>query len=111
MALARRKEYQNTTVRLPKRVYELARTAVEKSEAVSSFNDFVVQAIEQKLQQLTEAEIDAAFGQMAGDPDYQRDSVALAKAFEKSDWEASRATDTAHEHLRGKVRSSKTRSR
>ena len=110
MAVARRKEYQNTTVRLPRQVYELAKTAVEKSEAASSFNDFVVKAIQQKLQQLTEAEIDAAFAHMADDPDYQHDAVALTKEFEKSDWEASRVTETAHESA-PKARASKTRSR
>ncbi len=109
MAVARRKEYQNTTVRLPKQVYQLAKTAVEKSAAASSFNDFVVQAVEQKLQQLTESEIDAAFAKMANDPDYQRDAITLAKEFEKSDWEASRVTET-HE-LAPKARAAKTRSR
>jgi hypothetical protein len=110
MAQARSREYQNTTVRLPKRVYELAKTAVERSEAASSFNDFVVQAIEQKLRQLTEAEIDAAFAHMADDPEYQRDAVALATEFEKSDWEASRVTDTADEPA-PKAHTAKTRSR
>jgi len=110
MAVARRKEYQNATVRLPKQVYELARTAVEKSEVVSSFNDFVVQAIEQKLQQLTEAEIDAAFTHMADDFTYQRDAIALTKEFEQSDWEVSRTTDTGNA-LAPKTRASKTRSR
>src|SRR6266478_2180531 len=87
MSLAARKQYQNTTVRLPRQVYERAKTVVVRSEA-SSFNEFVVQAIEEKLRRLTEAEIDAAFAQMAHDPDYQRASVALAREFEKSDWEA-----------------------
>ena len=110
MAVARRKEYQNTTVRLPKRVYDLAKTAVKQSEAASSFNDFVVQAIEQKLQQLTESEIDAAFAHMAGDPAYQHDAVALAEQFARSDWDASRITETGNEPAT-KTRSSKTRSR
>ncbi len=110
MAAARRKDYHNTTVRLPRQVYELAKTAVKKSEAASSFNDFVVQAIEQKLQQLTEAEIDAAFTRMADDFDYQRDAGALAKEFEKSDWEVSLTTDVANA-LAPKIRASKTRSR
>jgi len=96
MAVTRRKEYQNTTVRLPKQVYKLAKRAVEKSEAASSFNDFVLQAIEQKLQQLSEAEIDAAFAHMAGDLNYQREAVALTEEFEQSDWEVSRATGTTH---------------
>ena len=110
MAVARRKEYQNATVRLPRRVYELAKTAVEKSDAASSFNDFVVQAIEQKLEQLTEAEIDAAFTHMADDFDYQHDAIALTQEFEKSDWGASLTTDTANA-LAPKTRASKTRSR
>lgn len=110
MAVAHRKEYQNTTVRLPKRVYDLAKTAVAKSEAASSFNDFVVQAIEQRLRQLTEAEIDAAFAHMADDLDYQHDALAMAHEFEKSDWEASRAIETPHEPT-PKARAAKTRSR
>lgn len=110
MALAKRKEYQNATVRLPKQVYERARQVVEKSETASSFNEFVVRAIEEKLHHLSESEIDAAFGLMADDPDYQRDAVAMAREFEKSDWEASRVIETSNE-LTPKIRAAKTRSR
>jgi len=80
------KRYQNTTVRVPRQVYEQARTVIGRSQ-VSSFNEFVVQAIEEKVRRSTEAEIDAAFAQMAEDTEYQRDSVAMAREFEKSDWE------------------------
>jgi hypothetical protein len=107
MALAARKQYQNTTVRLPRQVYERAKTVVVRSQA-SSFNEFVVQAIEEKVRRLTEAEIDAAFAQMAHDPDYQRESVALASEFEKSDWEA---FESGNPHEQPKTRPSKTRSR
>lgn len=107
MSLAATKRYQNTTVRLPRHVYEQAKTVVLQSQA-SSFNEFVVQAIEEKVRRLTEAEIDAAFAQMATDEDYQRGSIALASEFEKSDWEAFRSTPR-HEHP--KTRASKTRSR
>ncbi|HME34489.1 MAG TPA: hypothetical protein VKF84_04560 [Candidatus Sulfotelmatobacter sp.] len=81
------KRYQNTTVRLPRHVYEQAKTVAVQSQA-SSFNEFVVEAIEEKVRRLAEAEIDEAFAQMANDADYQRNSVTLAQAFEKSDWEA-----------------------
>jgi hypothetical protein len=87
MSLAAKNRYQNTTVRLPRRVYEQAKAVALQSQA-SSFNEFVVQAIEEKVRRLTEAEIDAAFAQMANDEDYQRNSIALASEFEKSDWEA-----------------------
>jgi hypothetical protein len=101
------KRYQNTTVRLPRQVYERAKTVVQSQ--ASSFNEFVVQAIEEKVRRLTEAEIDAAFAEMAHDSDYQRSSISLASAFEKSDWEAFEPGATMHEQ--SKTRTSKTRSR
>lgn len=111
MALVHKNAYQNTTVRLPKRIYEQAKMAIRKSEAASSFNEFVVQAIQEKVHKLTEAEIDQAFTQMAGDPEYQQESIALARAFEKSDWESLKATEIAHEHTHVKTRAPKTGSR
>ena len=101
------KQYQSTTVRLPKHVYDQAKKVLVRSHA-SSFNEFVVQAIEEKMRRLSEAEIDAAFAQMAHDPDYQRNAIALAREFERSDWEAFASAGT-HEHA--KARTSKTRSR
>jgi hypothetical protein len=111
LSLTARKQYQNTTVRLPRHVYERAKIVVLKSQA-SSFNEFVVQAIEEKVRRLSESEIDAAFAQMAHDMDYQRSSVALAGEFEKSDWEAF-TIGGPHEpaHEKPKTRTSKTRSR
>ena len=103
------KEFQSTTVRLPRRVYERTKVAIQRSDAASSFNEFVVQAIEEKLHTLTDAEIDAAFAGISSDPDYQRDSIALAKDFEQSDRDAWRATEKAHEG--SKARTPKTRSR
>jgi len=116
MPVTAAKRYQNTTVRLPRHVYEQAKTVAVQSQA-SSFNEFVVQAIEEKVRRLTEAEIDAAFAHMANDADYQRHSIALSSEFEKSDWEAlqsgtrdeqPRHEQPRHEH---KTRASKTRSR
>ena len=107
MSFAARKQYQNTTVRLPRHVYDKAKTVAVRSQA-SSFNDFVVQAIEEKVRRMTEAEIDAAFAQMASDTDYQRTSIALASEFAMSDWEALQPGTT---HGRPKPRTSKTRSR
>ncbi|MGA7931821.1 MAG: hypothetical protein WCA20_38200 [Candidatus Sulfotelmatobacter sp.] len=107
MSFAARKQYQNTTVRLPRHVYERAKTVVVQSQA-SSFNEFVIQAIEEKVRRLTEAEIDAAFAQMAHDADYQRNSIALASEFAKSDWEAFERGTT---HEQPKTRPPKTRSR
>ena len=82
-----RSRYQNTTLRMPQHIYERAKSALGRSSD-TSFNEFVLEAIEEKLHRLSEAEIDAAFAQMAEDRDHQEDSVKQAREFEKSDWEA-----------------------
>jgi hypothetical protein len=42
----------------------------------------------QRTRSLAEAKIDAAFSKMADDLDYLRDSIAMAREFETSDWES-----------------------
>jgi hypothetical protein len=107
-------EFQTTTVRLPKRIYEEARAAVKESKAASSINDFLVQAVEQRLKQLRDREIDAAFAKMADDPEYQRDAVTLAQSFEGSDWSAYQTLNPSretHGRSRSKAASAKTKAR
>jgi ATP-dependent protease HslVU (ClpYQ) peptidase subunit len=96
MRTAAKKQYQNTTVRVPRDIYQRARSVVQRTQA--SFNEFVVQAIEEKVHRLSEAEIDAAFAGMAADAEYQREAIALAKEFEKSDWEALEGRHAAASH-------------
>ena len=50
-------DLQTTTVRLPRGLYEQARTAVRKPGVASSLNDFLIEAIEAKLHQLREQEM------------------------------------------------------
>jgi hypothetical protein len=109
MAITVKKNYQNTTVRVPRHIYDRAKTVIERFK-VSSFNEFVVQAIEEKVHRLTEAEIDAAFAQMAHDENYQRSSLKLANEFLKSDWEAFNSGAT-HEPRNTSALPAKTRSR
>ena len=46
---ARKSALQTTTVRLPKRLYEAARSALEKGEtSASSLNDLLVESLEEK---------------------------------------------------------------
>ena len=89
MGVPARKQYQNTTVRLPKRIYEQAKWVVEKRRtAAASLNEFVVEAVKEKLSDMYEADIDAAFAQMSNDPDYQREAISFAREFAVSDWDA-----------------------
>ena len=88
-------QFQTTTVRLPKDLYEQARTAVKEAGAASSINDFLIEAVQEKLQQLREQEIDNAFAEMGHDKEYRNEAVALTRSFEKSDWEAYRAANAS----------------
>jgi hypothetical protein len=111
MATAQKKRYQNTTVRMPQQVYERAKVAIRHTQQ-SSFNEFVVQAIEEKVRRLNEAEIDAAFAQMADDPEYQRAAIAMSREFEKSDWEAFGSPPTSTKPVKGSnARTAKASSR
>ena len=105
-------QYQTTTIRLPKDLYEQARTAVKEAGAASSMNDFLVAAVEEKLQQLREEEIDAAFAEMAHDPEYQNSAIEMVKSFERSDWEAYQVSEAAQNaHRPTKTRSAKAKAR
>jgi len=88
------REIRATTVRLPRPVYDQARTFVQcearYSPSFSSLNDFFVTAIQAYLKLYKRRQIDAAFAGMAEDANYQKDARLLVEEFEPSDWEALR---------------------
>jgi hypothetical protein len=84
---------RTTTIRLPRSVYEQAKSIVETESdghARISLNDLIVTAITAYLKMYKRRQIDAAFAGMAKDADYQKDAKLLAEEFEHSDWEALR---------------------
>lgn len=88
------REMRATTVRLPQPVYDQAKrfvTCERKNTATFlSLNDFFVTAIQAYVKLYRRRQIDAAFGLMAEDADYQKEARLLAEEFEPSDWEALR---------------------
>jgi hypothetical protein len=46
-----------------------------------SFNDFVVDAIEERLRILREKEIDAAIAEIANDAEYQESAIGMVREF------------------------------
>jgi metal-responsive CopG/Arc/MetJ family transcriptional regulator len=93
-ATTRKSKLQTTTIRLPKPLYEEARSIVEKgSTEAKSLNDFIVTAIKTYLRIYERKQIDAAFAGMAQDTEYQQEGKVLAKEFAYSDWEALRLGD------------------
>jgi hypothetical protein len=79
---------QTTTVRLPKRLYEEARRALEKGVAdASSLNDLLIKSLTEKLRQLRREQIDAEFAEMKHDVEYHQESDRVARQFASNDRE------------------------
>ncbi len=94
-AIAAKAKVKTTTVRLPAKIYEQAKSIVEHhaKEASSpylSLNDFIVTAVSAYVKLCKRKQIDAAFAGMAEDADYQEEAKLMAGEFEASDWEALR---------------------
>ena len=78
-----------TTLRLPRPLYEQAKSYVSKGEtAAETINDFIIAAIQTYTRILKRRSIDAEFSRMAEDANYQKESQLITEEFAQSDWEA-----------------------
>jgi len=78
-----------TTLRLPKPLYEQAKGYVSRGETpAETINDFIVAAIQAYTRVLKRRSIDAEFSRMAEDANYQKESQLITEEFAQSDWEA-----------------------
>ncbi len=76
-----------TTVAIPPDLLEAVDQAVSEG-LVRSRNEFLTIALRNQLARYRRAAIDAAFAEMADDPDYQREALEVSEAFEAADREA-----------------------
>jgi Arc/MetJ-type ribon-helix-helix transcriptional regulator len=76
-----------TTLRLPKQLYERIKSHVQQDQTVS-VNEFIVNALAAYVRAVERKAIDDAFLGMADDKQYQREAVAIAEQFAASDAEA-----------------------
>jgi hypothetical protein len=81
-----------TTLRLPRKLYEQAKHLVER-ESTGSVNDFIVNALAAYMRAIERKAIDDAFIAMAGDKQYQREALRIAEEFAVSDAEALELTE------------------
>ena len=89
VAVTSRKGRVRATVRMPRPLYDEARDFVEKEVSpANNINDFFVAAICAYVKLLRRKQIDAAFGRMAEDVNYQREAMLISEEFSQSDWEA-----------------------
>ena len=75
-----------TTLRLPRQLYEKAKLFVE-SGSKGSVNDLIVNALTAYVRALERKAIDDAFRPMGTDKQYQREALHLAEQFAASDAE------------------------
>jgi hypothetical protein len=76
-----------TTLRLPRQLYERAKGHVER-EQTGSVNDFIVAALKAYVKAVERKVIDDAFSAMAVDKQYQREALSIAEQFAASGAEA-----------------------
>jgi hypothetical protein len=76
-----------TTLRLPRQLYERVKGHVER-EQTGSVNDFIVTALAAYMRAMERKAIDEAFRGMADDKQYQREALMIAEQFAASDAEA-----------------------
>ncbi len=78
-----------TTLRLPRPLYEQAKILVESGvTAAATVNDLILAALRAYTKMLNRKRIDAEFAKMAEDTNYQKEAQLICEQFEQSDWEA-----------------------
>jgi len=82
-----RPEVRRTTVALPARLLDAADRAVRAGKARSRA-DLLSRALQRELGAQRRKEIDAAFLEMANDPDYQAEALLMAEEATVAGWEA-----------------------
>lgn len=81
-----------TTLALPADLLAAVDRAVKAGKARSR-NELVTMALERELAAQQRAAIDAAFAEMAQDPDYQAEANKISSEFASADWEAWRQVE------------------
>lgn len=74
-------------LRMSAALYTQARQVVDEIEEVSSFNEFAVRAIKEKMRRIEEARIDQAFARMGRDQKYLKATAQVFDDFASNDRE------------------------
>lgn len=81
-----------TTITIPdslaEQVDRLVTTGITKSR-----NQFIVEALEAKVREIKDIQLDAEFASMANDPDYQQETLSIEQEFALSDAEVLKLTE------------------
>ena len=78
---------ESMTVALPGDLVAAVDRLVEEGRARSR-DELIESALRRELAETHRAELDAEFGHMANDPDYQEEARLILAEFARADWEA-----------------------
>ncbi len=82
-----------TTISLPDRLVREIDLLIERN--IKSRNQLIVEALQDKVKQLKDADIDAQFALMADDSDYIEETLNIELEFANADAEALKTTNNA----------------
>ena len=83
-----------TTISLPDNLVREIDLSIEAGN-IKSRNQFIVEALQDKLKQLKDADIDAQFALMADDSDYIEETLKIESEFANADAEALKIAENA----------------
>lgn len=81
-----------TTITIPDSLADQVDSLVTKG-VTKSRNQFIVEALEEKVKELKNRQLDAEFASMATDTDYQQETLEIEQEFRFSDAEALKLTE------------------
>ncbi len=76
-----------TTITIPDSLAEQVDLLVQAG-TTKSRNQFIVEALEDKVKQMKDIQLDAEFAEMATDAEYQQEALEIEREFALSDYEA-----------------------
>lgn len=83
---------RRTTIAVPEELLALADQAVREGRARSRA-ELLARALRREFAAQRRASVDAAFAEMADDPEYQAEALRLAAEYSVADWEAIRIAE------------------
>lgn len=77
-----------TTITIPDTLASQVDSLIQSGN-IKSRNQFIVEALEDKIKQIKEIQLDSEFAQMATDEDYQKEALEIEEDFAFADAEVS----------------------
>ena len=82
-----------TTITLPESLVKQVDRLISAGN-IKSRNQFIIEALEEKVRQIKDLQLDEEFAGMATDAEYQQEALEIEREFEISDYEVAKITES-----------------